>query len=148
MVHKTKIAPTGFAHKLNIMPTCKTWLSHRSEMLIGRRLFVTLLCLSVVSCTSLQFGESLPFEAGRTKEEKPYDEGLWIGPVALDAAEKEIIAASDGRKNRMGWLFYDTGVEWKKLKAMMRAGDEIWSFGFSLVRDKKIVACVITNVFE
>jgi hypothetical protein len=121
-----------------------------------KRLSVILLAFGLAGCATL------PFEAGRTKEEKPYPEGEWVGPVSVDTAEKEVLAASEGRQNRMGWLHYDVRAEWKKLRTLSQPGDEIWQFrmsqfvvdggdryfGFSLIRGKKIVASVITSVIE
>lgn len=104
----------------------------------------------------------LPFEAGHLKEERPYPEGEWFGPVSVASAEKDVYEASAGRRNRTGWLNYDVRAEWEKLKTRIQRDDEIWEFrmsplvvdggdryfGFSLVRKNKIVACVVTQVIE
>jgi hypothetical protein len=105
---------------------------------------------------------SLPFEAGHTKDERPYPEGEWVGPVSVEVAERVVFAASKGGKNQMDWVLYDVRSEWRKLKNMAQPGDEIWEFrmspfvvdggnryfGYSLVRGNMIRSSVITGVIE
>ena len=117
---------------------------------------------SFLSAVLLAGCSTLPFAAGQTKEEQPYPEGEWVGPVAVGEAERAILDGRKDGKNPTGWVFYDVRAEWQKLKKAVQPGDEIWEFrmnplivdggdryfGFSLVRGKRIIASVVTGVID
>ena len=120
--------------------------------------------LSLIAVFSVVSGCMSPgLEIGQIRRSEPYPGGMWAGPIDLGVAEKDLAAHFSRESVVRKWLLPDhTPEKWREFKAAMRSGDEIWAFapnpfvldgprdpngfrGYALIRDGRIVACVVTS---
>lgn len=132
-------------------------------MKISSFFIALVLLLSGVGCSSQ------PFAAGTTKTDRPYPDGVWVGPRNIEEFERELYAekAAVSAARREGKLIQTTEVfpsikQWEHLNKVIQPGDQLWQFypsphavyggpryiGVSIIRNGVTVESIVTKVID